>query len=36
MKQALFLPPFGEMSDPTVLMEVAAAAEENGWDGLFL
>lgn len=36
MKHALFLPPFGELSDPTVLMQVAAAAEQNGWDGLFL
>jgi alkanesulfonate monooxygenase SsuD/methylene tetrahydromethanopterin reductase-like flavin-dependent oxidoreductase (luciferase family) len=36
MKHALFLPPFGELSDPRLLMEIATGAEESGWDGLFL
>jgi alkanesulfonate monooxygenase SsuD/methylene tetrahydromethanopterin reductase-like flavin-dependent oxidoreductase (luciferase family) len=36
MKHALFLPPFGELSDPRLLLEIAAVAEEMGWDGLFL
>jgi alkanesulfonate monooxygenase SsuD/methylene tetrahydromethanopterin reductase-like flavin-dependent oxidoreductase (luciferase family) len=36
MKHALFLPPFGELSDPRLLMEIAAGAEKSGWDGLFL
>jgi alkanesulfonate monooxygenase SsuD/methylene tetrahydromethanopterin reductase-like flavin-dependent oxidoreductase (luciferase family) len=36
MKHALFLPPFGELSDPRLLMEIAAGAEGSGWDGLFL
>jgi len=36
MKQALFLPPFDELADPNVLVEIAVAAEAAGWDGLFL
>jgi alkanesulfonate monooxygenase SsuD/methylene tetrahydromethanopterin reductase-like flavin-dependent oxidoreductase (luciferase family) len=36
MKHALFLPPFGELSNPRSLMEIATGAEESGWDGLFL
>jgi len=33
---ALFLAPFEELSDPHALVEVAQAAEEAGWDALFL
>jgi alkanesulfonate monooxygenase SsuD/methylene tetrahydromethanopterin reductase-like flavin-dependent oxidoreductase (luciferase family) len=36
VRHALFVPPFGELSDPNVLVEVAVAAEEAGWDGMFL
>lgn len=36
MRHALFLPPFGPLADPRVLMEVAQAAEALGWDGLFV
>lgn len=36
MRHALFLPPFGELSDPRVLCDVARAAEGAGWDGVFL
>jgi alkanesulfonate monooxygenase SsuD/methylene tetrahydromethanopterin reductase-like flavin-dependent oxidoreductase (luciferase family) len=36
MRSAIFLPPFDELADPRVLGDCAAAAEEHGWDGLFL
>ncbi len=36
MKHALFIAPFGELSDPRRVVEVAVAAEAHGWDGLFL
>jgi alkanesulfonate monooxygenase SsuD/methylene tetrahydromethanopterin reductase-like flavin-dependent oxidoreductase (luciferase family) len=36
MKHALYLPPFGELADPRVVVELAVAAEERGWDGVFL
>ena len=36
MHHALSLPPFGELSDPFVLMDLAAAAEANGWDAVFV
>ena len=36
MKQALFVAPFGELSDPRVVVEVGRTAEAHGWDGLFL
>src|SRR4051794_10234880 len=36
MQRGLYLPPVGPLSDPRVLAEIAASAEENGWDGLFL
>jgi alkanesulfonate monooxygenase SsuD/methylene tetrahydromethanopterin reductase-like flavin-dependent oxidoreductase (luciferase family) len=36
MRHALFLPPFGEFARPQAVMELAVAAEEAGWDGLFL
>src|SRR4051794_325944 len=34
--RALFLAPFDELSDPKLLAELGAEAEEWGWDGLFL
>jgi alkanesulfonate monooxygenase SsuD/methylene tetrahydromethanopterin reductase-like flavin-dependent oxidoreductase (luciferase family) len=36
VKQAIDLPPFGELADPRVLAELAAVAEERGWDGFFI
>ncbi len=36
MLHALYLPPFGEFADPHVTVELAVAAEEAGWDGIFL
>ena len=36
MHHALFIPPFGELADPAALVDIAVAAEEAGWDGLFL
>lgn len=36
VRHALYLPPFGELADPRALVEVAAAAEAAGWDGIFL
>ena len=36
MRNAMYLAPFGELSDPRVLVEVALAAEESHWDGIFL
>ena len=36
MKHAIDVPPFGELSDPRVLAELAVAAEERGWDGFFV
>jgi alkanesulfonate monooxygenase SsuD/methylene tetrahydromethanopterin reductase-like flavin-dependent oxidoreductase (luciferase family) len=36
MKQALYVPPFGELSHPGVVADIAAEAEAHGWDGLFL
>jgi alkanesulfonate monooxygenase SsuD/methylene tetrahydromethanopterin reductase-like flavin-dependent oxidoreductase (luciferase family) len=36
VKHAIDVPPFGELSDPRVLAELAVAAEERGWDGFFV
>ena len=36
VSRALYLAPFDELSDPTVLVELAVDAEEHGWDGVFL
>ena len=36
MKHAIDIPPFGELADPRVLAELAAAAENRGWDGFFV
>ncbi len=36
MRHALYLPPFGELADPRVVVDLAVAAEEAGWDGIFL
>lgn len=36
MRRALFLPPFDDLADVRVLAGLAAEAESEGWDGLFL
>ena len=36
MKHALLIPPVGPFSDPHALVEVATAAENAGWDGVFV
>lgn len=36
LRRGLYLAPFGELSDPRTLVELAVAAEEAGWDGVFL
>ncbi|CAN5663405.1 LLM class flavin-dependent oxidoreductase [soil metagenome] len=36
LRHALYLPPFGELADPAAMVELAVAAEEHGWDALFL
>lgn len=36
MRHGLYLPPFGELSDPAVLAELAVRAENAGYDGVFL
>ena len=36
MRHGLFLPPFGELSHPRYLGELAQRAEKAGWEGFFL
>lgn len=36
MQHAIFLAPFDSCSEPSLLMELAVAAEDAGWDGFFL
>jgi alkanesulfonate monooxygenase SsuD/methylene tetrahydromethanopterin reductase-like flavin-dependent oxidoreductase (luciferase family) len=36
VRHALYLPPFGPLADAGALAELAQAAEEGGWDGMFL
>ena len=36
LKQLLYLPPFGPLSDPRLLADLGAEAEDAGWDGVFL
>jgi probable F420-dependent oxidoreductase len=36
MRSGLFLPPFDELADPASVARLAAAAEEAGWDGVFV
>jgi alkanesulfonate monooxygenase SsuD/methylene tetrahydromethanopterin reductase-like flavin-dependent oxidoreductase (luciferase family) len=36
MRFAVFLPIFGELAEPAVVAELAAAAEASGWDGVFV
>lgn len=36
MKHALFVPNFGAFSEPQAFADLAAAAEQAGWDGLYI
>ena len=36
MRHGVYLPPFNELSDPHLLMALAALCEEQEWDGFFL
>lgn len=36
MRTAIFVAPFGELAEPSVVMELTVRAEERGWDGVFL
>ena len=36
MRHAIFIPPSGQMAHPGVQAEIAASAEEHGWDGFFI
>ncbi|WP_225433601.1 LLM class flavin-dependent oxidoreductase [Mycolicibacterium mucogenicum] len=36
MHHAIFLPPLGELADPHAIIDIAIAAEESGWGGLFV
>ncbi|MBE2314923.1 LLM class flavin-dependent oxidoreductase [Solirubrobacter sp. CPCC 204708] len=36
MKRAIFVAPFGELSEPRVVAELARRTEERGWDGFFV
>jgi alkanesulfonate monooxygenase SsuD/methylene tetrahydromethanopterin reductase-like flavin-dependent oxidoreductase (luciferase family) len=36
VQHAIFLPPFGPLAEPSAMIEIGIAAEEHGWDGLFL
>jgi alkanesulfonate monooxygenase SsuD/methylene tetrahydromethanopterin reductase-like flavin-dependent oxidoreductase (luciferase family) len=36
VKHAIFLPPFGPFGDPGLLVDLALAAEDGGWDGFFV
>jgi alkanesulfonate monooxygenase SsuD/methylene tetrahydromethanopterin reductase-like flavin-dependent oxidoreductase (luciferase family) len=36
VKRAIDVAPFGEFADPRILAGLAAAAEEQGWDGFFV
>lgn len=36
LKNLLYLPPFGPLCDPRLLADLAAEAEEAGWEGVFL
>lgn len=36
VKHGLYLAPFGELAEPRRLVDIAQAAEQGGWDGVFL
>lgn len=36
MRHGIYLPPFGGLADPHAMLDIGRAADEQGWDGLFL
>ena len=36
MRAAVFIPLFGDLAEPAAAVELAVAAEERGWDGVFV
>jgi alkanesulfonate monooxygenase SsuD/methylene tetrahydromethanopterin reductase-like flavin-dependent oxidoreductase (luciferase family) len=36
MRFGIHIPPFGPLSDPRALADLAIEAEQAGWDGFFL
>jgi alkanesulfonate monooxygenase SsuD/methylene tetrahydromethanopterin reductase-like flavin-dependent oxidoreductase (luciferase family) len=36
VKRGIFVAPFDELADPRVMAQLAASAEEHGWDGFFI
>lgn len=36
MRHAVYVPLFGELADPHAVVDIAIAAEQSGWDGLFV
>ena len=36
MRRGLFMPPFDELAEPALLAELAALAEDRGWEGFFI
>src|SRR4051794_39333720 len=36
MAEGIFVAPFGELSEPALMAELAAEAEAAGWDGFFV
>jgi alkanesulfonate monooxygenase SsuD/methylene tetrahydromethanopterin reductase-like flavin-dependent oxidoreductase (luciferase family) len=36
VRHAINLPLFGPLADPAAIVEIGQAADENGWDGLFV
>ncbi|MEB3023693.1 LLM class flavin-dependent oxidoreductase [[Mycobacterium] crassicus] len=36
MRHAIHVPLFGTLADPRAIADIACAAEQNGWDGLFV
>ncbi len=36
MRHGLYIPPFDDLADPTLVARLCAEAEEAGWDGVFI
>jgi alkanesulfonate monooxygenase SsuD/methylene tetrahydromethanopterin reductase-like flavin-dependent oxidoreductase (luciferase family) len=36
LSRGVYVAPFDELADPRIVLELAVAAEEHGWDGFFL
>lgn len=35
MRHAVYVPPFGPLADPHILVEIGTATEQHGWAGFF-